>query len=127
MPTDEEELKAHSNSIVHQLALGASSRAPAAVDRRRKGLKMMEKYGYDPDERKGLGIDGEGLKKPIEVKERRNRAALGSSKEYDKYPKKEEAARVVKKTKGEKRAAKREEQKFQTEKHGVWYNELFGR
>ena len=45
LPTDEEELKAHPNSIVHQLALGASSRAPAAVDRRRKGLKMMEKYG----------------------------------------------------------------------------------
>lgn len=128
LPLDDAGRRVHTSSIVHQLALGASSRAPAAIDRKSKGLKMMEKYGYDPDERKGLGVEGEGLKKPIEVKERKRGAALGSKDEYaKKQPKPEDASKVMKKTKGEKKASRQDDLTIESRKHKMWYNELFGR
>ena len=124
---NDEGKKAHASSIVHQLALGASSRPPAAIDRRSKGLKMMERYGYDADERMGLGAEGEGMSRPIQVKERRKRAALGSNDEYKKVIRTQEATKVVKKTKGEKRAARKEELAAGSRKHDQWYDELFGK
>ena len=41
-----------------------------------KGYKMLSKLGWKPDE--GLGICGQGIKYPIEVKQQTHRMGLGN-------------------------------------------------
>ncbi|KAL9081962.1 MAG: hypothetical protein Q9159_006859 [Coniocarpon cinnabarinum] len=83
LPANEASRKAHASSVAHQLAIGASSRAPSAINRQSKGFKMMEMHGYDPDEDRGLGVEGKGLQKPIEVRQRRKETPAGEERNFN--------------------------------------------
>ena len=63
----------HETSIAHQICL-EHSHPPSHVDRRRKGLAVLESQGWDPDSRKGLGAGGAGILHPIKAKENESRA-----------------------------------------------------
>lgn len=67
----------HEALLIHQLHL-PSSAPPSALDRSSKGLAYMAAYGWDPDDRKGLGTQGEGRRYPIVARERAARVALGA-------------------------------------------------
>jgi hypothetical protein len=66
----------HCSSLVHQIAL-PHSHPPSALDRTRKGLSIMQSYGWNPDERLGLGAQREGILHPIKAKEKRDTVGLG--------------------------------------------------
>lgn len=67
---------AHCSSLVHQIAL-PHSHPPSALDRSRKGLSILQSYGWNPDERLGLGAQREGILHPIKAKEKRDTVGLG--------------------------------------------------
>ncbi|KAG9943624.1 hypothetical protein KCU85_g8540, partial [Aureobasidium melanogenum] len=67
---------AHCSSMVHQIAL-PHSHPPSALDRKRKGLSILQSYGWNPDERLGLGAQREGILHPIKAKEKRDTVGLG--------------------------------------------------
>ncbi|KAG9599749.1 hypothetical protein KCU77_g421, partial [Aureobasidium melanogenum] len=67
---------AHCSSLVHQIAL-PHSHPPSALDRNRKGLSILQSYGWNPDERLGLGAQREGILHPIKAKEKRDTVGLG--------------------------------------------------
>jgi hypothetical protein len=66
----------HCSSLVHQIAL-PHSHPPSALDRSRKGLSILQSYGWNPDERLGLGAQREGILHPIKAKEKRDTVGLG--------------------------------------------------
>jgi len=65
----------HHLTLAHQLSL-PHSHPPSHLDRTRMGLNYLASYGWDPDSRKGLGVEGQGIVAPIKVKER-GREGLG--------------------------------------------------
>ncbi|KAH0379844.1 hypothetical protein KCU92_g7923, partial [Aureobasidium melanogenum] len=67
---------AHCSSLVHQIAL-PHAHPPSALDRNRKGLSILQSYGWNPDERLGLGAQREGILHPIKAKEKRDTVGLG--------------------------------------------------
>jgi len=67
---------AHCSSLVHQIAL-PHSHPPSALDRSRKGLSILQSYGWNPDERLGLGAQREGILHPVKAKEKRDTVGLG--------------------------------------------------
>ncbi|KAK3691812.1 hypothetical protein LTR37_018411 [Vermiconidia calcicola] len=67
----------HESSIAHQICL-QHSHPPSNIDRRRKGLAVLENQGWDVDSREGLGAEGEGILYPIKAKENPQRAGLGA-------------------------------------------------
>lgn len=67
---------AHCSSLVHQIAL-PHSHPPSALDRSRKGLSILQAYGWNPDERLGLGAQREGILHPVKAKEKRDTVGLG--------------------------------------------------
>lgn len=70
----------HESSLVHQVCL-PHSHPPSALDRKRKGITMLQFYGWDPDKRVGLGASGEGILHPIKAKEKRDTVGLGVGRE----------------------------------------------
>lgn len=66
----------HCSSLVHQIAL-PHSHPPSALDRKRKGLSILQSYGWNPDERRGLGAQREGILHPIKAKEKHDTVGLG--------------------------------------------------
>jgi hypothetical protein len=66
----------HDASIAHQVSL-AHSHPPSAIDRRRMGLAYLESCGWDPDSRKGLGVDGQGIAHPLKPKPKDNNLGIG--------------------------------------------------
>ena len=66
----------HESSIVHQICQH-HSHPPSHIDRRRRGLTVLEGQGWDPDGRRGLGAEGEGRLYPIKAKENPGKAGLG--------------------------------------------------
>ena len=74
--TTRDEVAPHESSIAHQICL-QHSHPPSHIDRRRKGLAVLESQGWDPDGRRGLGAGGEGLLYPVKAKENPERAGLG--------------------------------------------------
>lgn len=66
----------HCTSLVHQIAL-PHAHPPSALDRSRKGLSILRSCGWDPDERRGLGAQREGILHPIKPKEKRDTLGLG--------------------------------------------------
>ena len=123
------------NSTSHQdmqladddmFAVGPLGPPPAAVNRKNKGLKIMESWGYDVDERMGLGIRGEGIRESIQVQERKMRAGLGRKDSLKLELKEDHKAKAVKKTKGQKCAAREAARDEEREKHDRLYKELFG-
>ncbi|CAD0019610.1 unnamed protein product [Aureobasidium pullulans] len=67
---------AHCTSLVHQIAV-PHSHPPSALDRKRKGLSILQSYGWNPDERLGLGAQREGILHPVKAKEKRDTVGLG--------------------------------------------------
>ncbi|RMY56346.1 hypothetical protein D0863_13011 [Hortaea werneckii] len=67
----------HQSSLTHQISL-THSHPPSHLDRKRKGLAVLESQGWDPDSRVGLGADGNtGRLYPIRAREKKNRVGLG--------------------------------------------------
>lgn len=67
----------HDLSLMHQMCL-QHSYPPSHLDRSRKGLKYMSSYGWDPDERLGLGAHGGGRKAPIKAISKHDTVGLGA-------------------------------------------------
>ncbi|KAI5236315.1 hypothetical protein E4T43_08709 [Aureobasidium subglaciale] len=72
----------HCSSLVHQIAL-PHSHPPSALDRKRKGLSILQSYGWNPDERLGLGAQREGILHPVKAKEKRDTVGLGVNLKHD--------------------------------------------
>lgn len=69
----------HETSIAHQVCL-QHTHPPSALDRSRKGLVYLQGYGWDPDERRGLGArDREGRLHPVLPQSKEDRAGIGTS------------------------------------------------
>jgi hypothetical protein len=66
----------HCSTLVHQIAL-PHSHPPSALDRTRKGLSILQAYGWNPDDRLGLGAQREGILHPVKAKEKRDTVGLG--------------------------------------------------
>lgn len=67
----------HAATLPHQVAL-PHSHPPSHLPRNSKGLSYLKAYGWDPDARLGLGVQGsEGRLYPIAVKEKRNTLGIG--------------------------------------------------
>lgn len=69
----------HEASLAHQVCL-THSHPPSHLDRTRKGLQYLSSYGWDPDDRLGLGVAGEGIRIPIKVQPKNNTVGLGADK-----------------------------------------------
>lgn len=66
---------AHEASIAHQVCL-EHSHPPSHLDRDHVGLRYLQEYGWDPDSRKGLGVNNEGIRIPIKGKEKNDTIGL---------------------------------------------------
>ena len=76
LPISVSQAHTHGSSIAHQVCL-PHAYPPSSIDRQRKGLDILQSYGWDPDQRLGLGATGEGILHPIKAKEKRDRIGLG--------------------------------------------------
>lgn len=63
-------------SLAHQAAL-PHSHPPHPYPRSSIGLRVLEASGWDPDERVGLGKEGEGTRYPIKTVEKLDRGGIG--------------------------------------------------
>ncbi|KAI6091414.1 hypothetical protein F4821DRAFT_255233 [Hypoxylon rubiginosum] len=66
----------HEASIAHQVCM-AHSHPPSALDRSRMGLNILQTQGWDPDSRKGLGAEQQGMQYPIKVKPKNDTLGIG--------------------------------------------------
>ncbi|KAF3361360.1 D-lactate dehydrogenase [Verticillium dahliae VDG1] len=66
----------HEASIAHQVCV-AHSHPPSALDRARMGLTYLSSHGWDPDARKGLGSEGQGIQYPLKTKPKDDKLGLG--------------------------------------------------
>ncbi|GAB7338655.1 hypothetical protein MBLNU457_5386t1 [Dothideomycetes sp. NU457] len=85
LPIAASQAHAHGSSIAHQVCL-PHTYPPSSIDRQRKGLDYLQSYGWDPDQRVGLGTTGEGILHPIKAKEKRDRTGLGVETENEPRP-----------------------------------------
>ena len=76
LPVPVSQAHTHESSIAHQVCL-PHAHPPSSIDRQRKGLDILQSYGWDPDVRLGLGTAGEGILHPIKAREKRDRIGLG--------------------------------------------------
>ncbi|KAL2133076.1 hypothetical protein VTI74DRAFT_2944 [Chaetomium olivicolor] len=66
----------HDQSFAHQVCL-PHSQPPSALDRSRMGLAYLSAYGWDPDARKGLGAEQQGIQYPIKPKVKDDNLGIG--------------------------------------------------
>ncbi|CZT07091.1 related to G-patch domain protein [Rhynchosporium graminicola] len=66
----------HEASLAHQVCL-THSHPPSHLDRNRKGLAYLSAYGWDPDARRGLGAEGQGIHFPIKAKPKDDKMGIG--------------------------------------------------
>jgi len=66
----------HEASFAHQVCL-EHSYPPSYLDRNRKGLAYLSAYGWDPDSRRGLGAEGQGIQFPIKAKPKEDKLGIG--------------------------------------------------
>ncbi|PUU73513.1 hypothetical protein B9Z19DRAFT_1004275 [Tuber borchii] len=66
----------HEKSTAHQYAL-PHSHPPHHYDRSSLGLKVLMDSGWDPDERKGLGREGKGMRYPIKPVPKHDNLGVG--------------------------------------------------
>ncbi|KAG6006994.1 hypothetical protein E4U21_006514 [Claviceps maximensis] len=71
-------VKDHEASVVHQVKM-PHAHPPSALDRSRMGLRALESLGWDPDARRGLGREGEGVRYPIKVKAKDDTLGVGAA------------------------------------------------
>lgn len=72
----------HDSSIAHQVCL-AHSHPPSHLDRSRTGLRYLQEYGWDPDARKGLGAQQEGIPAPVKTKQKNDTTGIGTGSKDD--------------------------------------------
>lgn len=70
---------AHNASMVHLLAKD-HSHPPSSIDRQNKGFAYLNSQGWNPDDRRGLGAEGNGILYPIRTEDRGDKRGLGASK-----------------------------------------------
>ncbi|QPH17996.1 hypothetical protein C2857_002945 [Epichloe festucae Fl1] len=70
--------KEHEASVAHQVNM-PHAHPPSALDRSRMGLRALESLGWDPDARRGLGRQGEGVRYPIKVKAKDDTLGIGAT------------------------------------------------
>lgn len=108
----------HFSSISHQICL-QHSHPPSHVDRRRKGLAVLEGQGWDPDGRKGLGRVGDGILHPLKTRGNAGKAGLGlhhMKSEPVEKPTKLDAGKVrLLESEGKKKAARLREAFYRNE------------
>lgn len=68
----------HNASLAHQVSL-EHSHPPSALDRSRMGLRALKAQGWDPDARRGLGRDGEGLRYPLKTVPKDDNLGIGAA------------------------------------------------
>lgn len=78
----------HESTLAHQVCL-EHSHPPSHLDRNRHGLRYLSLYGWNPDERVGLGANAEGIRYPIRPKAKHDTVGLQETKSVE-----EEAAKV---------------------------------
>ncbi|KAI1398890.1 hypothetical protein F4819DRAFT_467009 [Hypoxylon fuscum] len=66
----------HEASIAHQVCM-THSHPPSALDRSRMGLNVLQTQGWDPDSRKGLGVEQQGMQYPIKAKPKNDTLGIG--------------------------------------------------
>ncbi|KAM3067187.1 hypothetical protein ACMFMF_009689 [Clarireedia jacksonii] len=69
-------IRPHEASLAHQVCL-SHSHPPSHLDRNRKGLAYLSSYGWDPDSRRGLGANGQGIQFPIKTKQKDDKLGIG--------------------------------------------------
>ncbi|KAF4126930.1 G-patch domain [Geosmithia morbida] len=67
----------HNASLAHQASL-EHSHPPSALDRSRMGLRALKAQGWDPDARRGLGREGEGVRYPIKTAAKEDTLGIGA-------------------------------------------------
>lgn len=70
--------KEHEASVAHQVKM-PHAHPPSALDRSRMGLRALESLGWDPDARRGLGRQGEGVRFPIKAKAKDDTLGIGAT------------------------------------------------
>ncbi|KAL9948457.1 hypothetical protein D7B24_007189 [Verticillium nonalfalfae] len=109
----------HEASIAHQVCV-AHSHPPSALDRARMGLTYLSSHGWDPDARKGLGSEGQGIQYPLKTKPKDDKLGLGLAVPKD------FKGRVEKKKKPVTLDAKKSRQKAEADrKKGEKLREMF--
>ena len=86
------------------------SHPPSSIDRRRKGLAILQKYGWDPDAGRGLGASESGRLHPIKAKLKNDSTGIGAKHEAPNLKPKEQkldAGKVVKREKEERKKTER--------------------
>jgi hypothetical protein len=68
--------KPHAQSFAHQVCL-PHSQPPSALDRTRMGLAYLSAHGWDPDARRGLGADQQGIKFPVKARVKDDNLGVG--------------------------------------------------
>lgn len=83
---------------------------PSSIDRRRKGLAILQRYGWDPDAGRGLGASESGRLHPIKANIKNDTTGIGARREKKNLkPKvqKLDAGKVVKREKEERKKTER--------------------
>ncbi|KAF4339424.1 G-patch domain protein [Fusarium beomiforme] len=113
----------HEASFAHQVSL-THSHPPSALDRSRMGLKALKSQGWDPDARRGLGRDGEGMRYPIKVVAKEDTLGIGATipKNIQEKKKEEKAKPKPLNRKEAKELAAKERQR-----HARLQGEIYGR
>ncbi|KAK3987879.1 protein pxr1 [Cladorrhinum sp. PSN332] len=76
LPVSDADKETHEASFAHQVCL-PHSHPPSAIDRTRMGLNYLATHGWDPDARKGLGFEQQGIQYPIKAKVKDDKLGLG--------------------------------------------------
>lgn len=81
LPITQATTRPHASTIAHQVCL-PHSHAPSSLDRARKGFAILSSYGWDPDQRRGLGARGaEGRLYPVKAREKKDTHGLGMNED----------------------------------------------
>lgn len=80
--SDEVATDVHETSIAHQVCL-EHSHPPSHLDRDHVGVRYLTGYGWNPDSRKGLGANQEGIRIPIKAKEKKDTVGLRETVDED--------------------------------------------
>ncbi|KAF9773171.1 hypothetical protein IL306_009077 [Fusarium sp. DS 682] len=111
----------HEASFAHQVSL-VHSHPPSALDRSRMGLKALRSQGWDPDARRGLGREGEGMRYPIKVVAKEDTLGIGATIPKDiQEKKKEEKPKPLNRKEAKELAAK------ERQRHERLQGEIYGR
>lgn len=70
--------KEHEASVAHQVNM-PHAHPPSALDRSRMGLRALGLQGWDPDSRRGLGREGEGVRYPVKAKAKDDTLGIGAT------------------------------------------------